>query len=159
MKDAPYYNESQDEFWRHIQPNIRMALELLEKMESWTYYMEEMPSLFISAKDILPKISELSIDEDPSSVGEIARKLIFIFSVMPFRQCIYSLAWLESNSIDEIGWGSLCYIESENIYNNNNEDDKELFLASKIIYSRIESLVILNVVAKVFSGKTSFLKK
>jgi len=158
MKDAPFYSESQAEFWRHIQPNIRMALEMLEKMESWTYYMEEMPGLFISSSVLLPTISRLPITDSHADTGHIAKELIFILSVMPFRQCIYSLAWLEKHSETEVGWGTLCFIEAQTIFESQElkEKDVDLFLAAKIIYSRIQSLIILDVASKVFTGKTSF---
>ena len=154
MKDAPFYSESQAEFWRHIQPNIRMALEMLEGMEDWTFFMEEMPHLFTSSSELLPKISALSISDSDYPTGDIARNLNFILSVMPFRQCIYSLAWLEKHSDGEVGWGTLCYIEAENIFGDPafEESDRDLFLASKIIYSRIQTLLILDVASKIFSS-------
>lgn len=154
MKDAPFYNESQAEFWRHIQPNIRMALEMLEGMENWTFFMEELPNLFISSSQLLPQISKLSIADESCPAGDIARNLNYILSVMPFRQCIYSLAWLEKHSEGDVGWGTLCYVEAETIFADPSfaEKDRDLFLASKIIYSRIQALLILDVATKIFSS-------
>lgn len=150
-RQIPDFEESQAEFWRHIQPDIKIALEYLEKAESWTYYMEELPTLFNSTSQALPAVANIPLEKPDH---QVVHDLISILAVMPFRQCVYALAWMDANSESDIGWGMVCYMEAESISSEMDYYDESLYLCSRIIDERIKALVILDVAAKLFSGSS-----
>src|SRR5690606_1883321 len=108
--------EIQDVFWRNMDIDARMCLDMLEGKETWTYQYSEMPELFIKTAEALPVIAKVPIEKKNQSVLE---QLIPLLATMPLRQCVFAIHWLNEQAGDSpIGWGSLCYLESLNIKNN-----------------------------------------
>lgn len=109
--------EVQDVFWRQMDPDARSCLDMLEGKETWTYQYSEMPELFTKTAQALPDIAHVPIATENQIVLE---QLIPLLATMPLRQCVFAIHWLNEQAGESpIGWGSLCYLESLNIQNNN----------------------------------------
>ena len=141
----PNFSEGEDAFWTKISPDIRFALKKMEDAETWVYRSDQLPELFDESARMLPRITKLS----DSTVDVVIDDLILIMSIMPFRQSIYGIAWLETYSMNEYGWGLILYERAkENLQRFT--PGEVLYDTSHTIYSRVSALSKLNIASQVF---------
>lgn len=139
--------EAQDAFWSEMEPDTRASFDFLEQKEEWTYNYTEMPDLFIKTAMALPKLVSLPIDSKSKSVME---KMIPVLATMPLRQCVFAIHWLNDRAGDSpIGWGSMCYLESLNIVNNEKNHDLSIF--SRVIVDRISTIMAIRKASGLFA--------
>lgn len=132
--------EAQDAFWGEMHPDTRACFDLFEKKETFTYQFDELPELFLNMATALPDVALLPVDVKSQ---DILVKLIPLLSSMPFRQCVFSVHWLNEQAKDSpIGWGTLCYLEALNIINNL-KDHPHLAYAA-VIVERITAIMRVN---------------
>lgn len=80
-----------------------MALEMLEGMENWTFFMEELPSLFISSSQLLPQISKLSIADESCPAGGYRKKLE-LHSLSDALPAVHLLSGMAGEALRDVGW-------------------------------------------------------
>lgn len=146
-------NESQDEFWRDISPDIREAMEMFEAGEDWTYDYDEFPELFIATARLLPGVLEIPVNDEHK---KLLTSLIPLLSSMPFRQSIAALSWIDNHDDGGPGWGAACFAEATKIVNAGPSSDESLYAHAKIICERIKTLVKFNLVSALFLHHKEF---
>jgi hypothetical protein len=135
-----YTPEAQDGFWGEMDPDTRAFLDEFEKRETFTYRFDELPALFVSMASALPDVADLPVD---SKSQALLVRLIPLLSSMPFRQCVFSVHWLNTHAKDSpMGWGTLCYLEALNIANN--IKDHPHHDLSRVIVERISVMTRAN---------------
>lgn len=135
--DMLYSPEAQDAFWGAMHPDTRAIFDVFEQRETFTYPYIEYPELFLTMAKAMPEMATLPVDPKSS---ELLVKVIPLLATMPFRQCIFSVHWLNEQASDSpIGWGTLCYLEALNILNN--VKDHPHYDLSRVMVDRISAVM------------------
>jgi hypothetical protein len=132
-----YSPEAQDAFWGVMKPDTRAVFDVLENRETFTYPYVEYPDLFLKMAKALPEMAMLPVD---AKSQDLLVKVIPLLATMPFRQCIFSIHWLNEQAKDSpMGWGTLCYLEALNIINNIKDHDH--YDLSRVMVDRVSTVM------------------
>lgn len=144
-----FTQSGQDEFWSAVKPDIREALELFEHGETWTFHYDELPDLFTEMARALPSIVTLPLSDAHRA---ILRNLIPLLSTMPFRQCVFAIAWLDGHAEgdDNPGWGVASYAEAVNICNKESTETNPIYAHAKVVRDRVRILMRFKISADMF---------
>jgi hypothetical protein len=132
-----YSPEAQDAFWSVMNPDTRPVFDVLENRETFTYPYREYPDLFLKMALALPEMAVLPVS---AKCHDLLVNVIPLLATMPFRQCIFSIHWLNEQAKDSpMGWGTLCYLEALNILNN--IKDHEHYDLSRVMVDRVSTVM------------------
>lgn len=154
--ELPNFSDGENAFWSRISPDITAVLKEMEKTEDWVYYSDELPELFERTAMILPMLMPLDSNKQ-EKIESILDDIIIVMSVMPFRQSIYGLAWLETHSHDEFGWGLRMYDQAkENL--ERYTPGEVLYDSSHVLSTRVDVLTKVDIAYKVFCSPMDVFK-
>lgn len=168
--DTVFSRAAQEEFWGALTPDLRRMLSYFESKESWTYQVEEYPSLYTNLARELPRIASLPLTDDARSLID---HLIPLLTSTPLRHAIFAISWLDYHSPDDlpVGWGVLTYLRCEEIVEALRDGlpvdevcaqtaaTEQVVLCANIFYQRINVLLQTRLEASLFSRLSDHLRE
>lgn len=138
----------QERFWKGLSPDISEVVEMYEEREDWACDYEHEPDLFVNLAKTLPSINEIRPRPEEK---EILSAIIRVLAFMPFRQAVFSIAWLEqgSENEDQIGWGMMMYCEAVEQASSRVIDEQ--VICARVIRDRVAILIRASILTQIIS--------